>query len=248
MNLCAVVRVSLVLVTEVGKRASWAGKDWRRRGQCHQYENNTAEFHQFSWQMTYLLQRWRCWSGTWGEGGGGGATEASWHCSEHYPMKTRQRGARYKRVKWVPFDREVDSAKRKLGAGCHGDGLLPLIWLYRIAGNFHGRKLSQNAHWCRKKSHAPQILRRKLLRIAKKPQNSQQFSPSKVSHYTITNLIGYFTDIVMTRWYVPSWSWRGQAGRWFHSRWFHQPQTQGRMSACMPVGRGRGEGRHYHRS
>ena len=169
MNLCAVVRVSLVLVTEVGKRASWAGKDWRRRGQCHQYENNTAEFHQFSWQRTYLLQRWQCWSGTWGEGGGGGATEASWHCSEHYPMKTRQRGARYKRVKWVPFDREVDSANRKVGAGCRGDGLLPLIWLYRIAGNFHGRKLSQNPHWCRKKSHAPQILRRKLLRIATKP-------------------------------------------------------------------------------
>ena len=56
---------------------------------------------------------------------------------------------------------------------------------YRIAGNFRGGKLSGIGHFCSVKVPRPQTLRRKLLRIAIKPQNSWTFSPSKVSYYTV---------------------------------------------------------------
>ena len=46
--------------------------------------------------------------------------------------------------------------------------------------------LSWIAHWCHQKMPLPQISRRKLSRIATKPQNSQKFSPLKVSYYTRT--------------------------------------------------------------
>ena len=58
--------------------------------------------------------------------------------------------------------------------------VVTLLCVYRIAGNFWGRKLSRNAHLCRAKKAPPQILQRKLSRIAR---NSRQFSPSKVSSH-----------------------------------------------------------------
>ena len=79
---------------------------------------------------------------------------------------------------------------------------------YRIAGNFWGRKLSrigEKHNFCGenfrrlltfavpKVPHC-QILRRKLSRIAPKPQNSLKFSPSKVSHYTVA------LDALWCRW------------------------------------------------
>ena len=70
--------------------------------------------------------------------------------------------------------------------------------MYCIVGNFRGRKLQI----CEKydfrgenfrrlptfavpKDATSQILGRKLLHIATKPQNLRKFSPSKVSHYTV---------------------------------------------------------------
>ena len=71
---------------------------------------------------------------------------------------------------------------------------------YHIVGNFRGRKLSQigekyNFHgenfrrllaFAVPKDATPQILQRKLSHIATNPQNSQKFSPSKVSRYTVS--------------------------------------------------------------
>ena len=70
---------------------------------------------------------------------------------------------------------------------------------HRIAGNFQGRKLSrigENTFFTEKtfahllafaapNDATPQIFRRKLSRIATKPQNSWKFSPSKVFRYTV---------------------------------------------------------------
>ena len=39
--------------------------------------------------------------------------------------------------------------------------------------------------WCHQKTPSPQISRIKLLRMATKPRNLQEFSPSKVSHGTL---------------------------------------------------------------
>ena len=56
---------------------------------------------------------------------------------------------------------------------------------------FSQRKLSRIARFCCAKGyHAPPILWRKLSRIAKKPQNSRKFSPSKVFRYTVV-FVGY---------------------------------------------------------
>ena len=56
------------------------------------------------------------------------------------------------------------------------------IWFLR-------RKLLWIAHsCCAKGHHTPKFLRRKLSRIATKPRNSQKFSPSKVSCYTVSPL------------------------------------------------------------
>ena len=74
--------------------------------------------------------------------------------------------------------------------------------IYRIAGNFQGRKLSQigekydfrGENFCGllafavPKDGMPQILRRKLLRIATKLRNSHKFSSSKVFRYTVLQL------------------------------------------------------------
>ena len=71
--------------------------------------------------------------------------------------------------------------------------------LYRIAENFQGRKLlriGENTIFAEKtfadcslllcqRIPCPPILWRKLSRIAKKPQNSRKFSPSKVFRYTV---------------------------------------------------------------
>ena len=63
--------------------------------------------------------------------------------------------------------------------------------LYRIAGNFRGRKLSRIGEkydcsllLCQRTPHPP-ILWRKLSQITTKPRNSQKFSPSKVFRYTV---------------------------------------------------------------
>ena len=51
---------------------------------------------------------------------------------------------------------------------------------------FSRKKLSRIARWCRRQNTpCLPISRRKLSRIATKPQNSQTFSPSKVSLYAI---------------------------------------------------------------
>ena len=51
---------------------------------------------------------------------------------------------------------------------------------------FSQRKLLQIARFCCAKGyHAPPIWWRKLSRIAKKPQNSRKFSPSKVFRYMV---------------------------------------------------------------
>ena len=72
--------------------------------------------------------------------------------------------------------------------------------IYRIAGNFRGRKhlwIGENYDFCRenflrlltfavpKDAICPQILQRKLSWIATKPWNLWKFSPSKVSHCTV---------------------------------------------------------------
>ena len=81
--------------------------------------------------------------------------------------------------------------------------------IYRIAGNFQGRKLSRigekdNFHGenfrgmlvvPRQKTSRPQISRRKLLWIATKLRNLRKFSPSKVFRYTI-----YWTQIKEQKW------------------------------------------------
>ena len=65
---------------------------------------------------------------------------------------------------------------------------------YHMAGNFWGRKLSQIGEkydfrglltFAVPKVSHPQISQRILSQIATKPRNSQKFSPSKVSHYTV---------------------------------------------------------------
>ena len=59
--------------------------------------------------------------------------------------------------------------------------------LSQIGGKcfFLQRKLSQFACLSTNRCHAPRILRRKLTQIATKSQNSQKFSPLKVSHCTV---------------------------------------------------------------
>ena len=47
------------------------------------------------------------------------------------------------------------------------------------------RKFSQIGRFCSTKVPHPQILQRKLSRIAIKPRNSQKFSPSKASRYMV---------------------------------------------------------------
>ena len=77
--------------------------------------------------------------------------------------------------------------------------------IYRIAGNFRGRKLSRIGEkydfhgenfrglltFAAPKDATPQISRRKLSRIATKLRNSQKFSPLKVFHYTVYILAAY---------------------------------------------------------
>ena len=86
---------------------------------------------------------------------------------------------------------------------------------YHIVGNFRGRKLSQIGEKCNfhgenfrrllafavPKDATPQILQRKLLRIATKPQNLRNFSPSKVSLLYGTNCI--MSRFEMTFAFVP---------------------------------------------
>ena len=82
--------------------------------------------------------------------------------------------------------------------------------IYRIAGNFRGRKLSQIGEkydfhgenfrgllaFAALKVPHPQILRRKLSRIATKLRNSRKFSPSKVSHYTVLSCLGSLVGLL----------------------------------------------------
>ena len=82
--------------------------------------------------------------------------------------------------------------------------------MYRIAGNFQGRKLlrigekyefhGENFHrllaCAAPRTTCPQILRRKLSRIATKTWNLQKFSPSKVSCYMVYMNRKHIEDIV----------------------------------------------------
>ena len=74
----------------------------------------------------------------------------------------------------------------------YGMAVVTLLHVYRIAGNFRGRKLSRIGDFSRENFHGllacaapkmphPQNLQRKLSRIATKPQNSRKFFPLKVS-------------------------------------------------------------------
>ena len=70
---------------------------------------------------------------------------------------------------------------------------------------FLWRKLSRIACWCRQNMPHPQILQRDNSQIAIKPQNSQKFSPSKVSCFTldiitICNHVSFLLRMVMIQW------------------------------------------------
>ena len=119
--------------------------------------------------------------------------------------------------------------------------------MYRIAGNFRGRKLSwigEKYDFRREnfrrllafavpKDATPQISQRKLLRITTKLRNSHKFSPSKVFRYTVLQLShvkGYCQLVVL--------AWKGLGVKMTHAECiFSMSHLSARMTAYSVMGK-----------
>ena len=101
---------------------------------------------------------------------------------------------------WLFSGRVLAVQARSLGFDSQRVLTFSLFFIFasnHIAGNFRGRKLARIgvaektladcSLLLRQRTPRPQILQRKLSRTATKPRNSQRFSPSKVSHYTVSS-------------------------------------------------------------
>ena len=100
------------------------------------------------------------------------------HCHTHPPFML------YLSSKFCPHNLHIKALTKPMPYS--GKLLREKNFCELVKNTIFAEKVSQITRFCCDKGcHAPKFWLRKLLRIATKIRNSQKFSPSKVSHYTV---------------------------------------------------------------